>query len=112
MRSLLQSVSSMLFGKNSARLVVSLGAILALGGSPLGLSALADDINGAPSFKADVPRVDPNAERQAAPQKPLQAGIQLNHHGAAPRVLKSGANDGGRFMGKMRGGARQAEPNP
>jgi C-terminal processing protease CtpA/Prc len=111
---LLQKVSASVLGKDFSRLALSLALMLALFGSTLGMISAADELASAPSFKADVPKIDPNADRKPEIKKPLQAGIQLNQQQqiqAPPRRYQTGASDSGRFLGKLRGGAKTADGN-
>lgn len=80
----------------------------------------ADAVNS--GLQAITPQIDPEAEKKPAVRKPLQAGLQHTEKIEAPKgkalrgntsghggTLKSSVRDGG-FLGKLRSGARTAQP--
>lgn len=94
------------------RVVLSLALMIAFTCSSLGMTAMGNEI--ASGFKADVPKIDPSAEKPPEVLRPLQAGIRHDAHGqSVGRALRSGASEANRgFTGRARGGARAAESNP
>lgn len=93
--------------------IVSAVAALLLMSSSLAPASLAQaDSALAPALKSMSPQLDPNADKKP---KPLQATIQ--HNEAAPNLQPQkkpmrAAVSGGGFMGRLRGGARNADQDP
>src|SRR5947209_2191489 len=96
-------LSKILLGRSAQRLrvVVTLSMVFAFTFCSFAALARADNDSNTPAFKADVPKMDPNADKPAAPRKPLQAGIQQTaKFGTTPPLRSGAAANGNRgFLG-------------